>query len=252
MVPHEIAADQQPAHGLRERIAAFRAEAASRCVARLRRPIHSTKACTGGVIRPRAAAPRLGKITGTAERPRLAVFRSHKNFYAQIIDDAAGRTLVSASTQDKQVRGELKYGGNKTAAIAVGFPLAFGSTILASDIAQKRLSFYFSRPLPAAAIWAGKLLGALVISIACTFLVAAPVFLVEGESAFSSQTGGFVRPAVSVTESTRTTCPSCSFLNSTFRPLLNTNTSRRHQSSILKMALTSTGKPNRRWVSSGI
>ncbi|HSB63305.1 MAG TPA: hypothetical protein VLJ18_04020 [Thermoanaerobaculia bacterium] len=78
-----------------------------------------------------------------------------------------------------------------TAAIAVGFPLAFGSTILASDIVQKRLSFYFSRPLSAAAIWAGKLLGALVISIGCTFLVAAPVFLVEGESAFSSQTGGF-------------------------------------------------------------
>ncbi|MFI5119748.1 MAG: hypothetical protein ACHQM4_05010 [Thermoanaerobaculia bacterium] len=74
--------------------------------------------------------------------------------------------------------------------IAVAFPLAFGATILASDIALKRFSFYFSRPLTAVSIWAGKLLGALLISIGCTFLAAAPVFFVEGESAFSSQTGG--------------------------------------------------------------
>ena len=46
-----------------------------------------------------------------ATRPRLAVFRSHENFYAQIIDDAAGRTLVAASTLDKQLQDELKYGG---------------------------------------------------------------------------------------------------------------------------------------------
>jgi large subunit ribosomal protein L18 len=52
------------------------------------------------------------------------VFRSHQNFYVQIIDDAAGRTLVSASTQDKQLRGEVRYGGNKTAAIAVGKAIA--------------------------------------------------------------------------------------------------------------------------------
>jgi large subunit ribosomal protein L18 len=57
-------------------------------------------------------------------RPRLNVFRSHKNLYAQIIDDDAGRTLVSASTQDKQLRGELRYGGNKTAAVAVGKAIA--------------------------------------------------------------------------------------------------------------------------------
>jgi large subunit ribosomal protein L18 len=57
-------------------------------------------------------------------RPRLSVFRSHKNLYAQIVDDAAGRTLVSASTQDKQLRGELRYGGNKTAAVAVGKVIA--------------------------------------------------------------------------------------------------------------------------------
>ena len=86
------------------------------------------------------------------------------------------------------------------ATIAVAFPLVFGATILASDIAQKRLAFYFSRPLPAASIWAGKLLGALLISIGCALLAAAPVFLVEGESAFSSDTGGlFSRGFLSLT-----------------------------------------------------
>ncbi len=76
------------------------------------------------------------------------------------------------------------------AAITVAFPLVFGSTIVVSDIAQKRLSFYFSRPLPAASIWAGKLLGALVISIGCAFLAAAPVLLVEGKGVFSVAAGG--------------------------------------------------------------
>ena len=64
------------------------------------------------------------RIKRDATRPRLSVFRSHQNFYVQIIDDAAGRTLVSASTQDKQLRGEVRYGGNKTAAIAVGKAIA--------------------------------------------------------------------------------------------------------------------------------
>jgi large subunit ribosomal protein L18 len=59
-----------------------------------------------------------------AARPRLCLFRSHANCYAQIIDDAAGKTLVSASTLDKQLRGELRYGGNKTAAAAVGKAIA--------------------------------------------------------------------------------------------------------------------------------
>jgi large subunit ribosomal protein L18 len=57
-------------------------------------------------------------------RPRLSVFRSHKNFFAQVIDDQAGKTLVSASTQDKQLRGDLRYGGNKAAAAAVGKAIA--------------------------------------------------------------------------------------------------------------------------------
>ena len=53
------------------------------------------------------------KISGTAERPRLDVFRSSKHIYAQIIDDASGKTLVSASTVEKDFDG---YGGNKEAA----------------------------------------------------------------------------------------------------------------------------------------
>ena len=54
-----------------------------------------------------------GKISGTAERPRLDVFRSAKNIYAQVIDDVAGVTLVSASTAEKSF---TEYGGNKEAA----------------------------------------------------------------------------------------------------------------------------------------
>ena len=53
-------------------------------------------------------------------RPRLSVFRSHQHIYAQIVDDAAGRTLVSASSRDKQLRAALAYGGNAAAAKAVG------------------------------------------------------------------------------------------------------------------------------------
>ena len=58
-----------------------------------------------------------GKVSGTAERPRLRVTRTNANIYAQIIDDVAGNTLVSASSLDKEIEGN---GGNKTAARAVG------------------------------------------------------------------------------------------------------------------------------------
>ena len=58
-----------------------------------------------------------GKIQGTNERPRLNVFRSTSNIYAQLIDDIKGVTLVSASTLDKDLNG---YGGNKEAARKVG------------------------------------------------------------------------------------------------------------------------------------
>ena len=63
-------------------------------------------------------------IIGTAERPRLNVFRSLSNIYAQVIDDATGRTLVSASTIDKDVKATVEYGGNIEAAKAVGKAIA--------------------------------------------------------------------------------------------------------------------------------
>jgi len=63
-------------------------------------------------------------IRGTAERPRLSVFRAHKHIYAQIIDDASGRTLASASTMDKQLRDTLGFGGNTDAAATIGRTVA--------------------------------------------------------------------------------------------------------------------------------
>lgn len=61
------------------------------------------------------------KIYGTAQRPRLTVFRSHRNIYAQIIDDDKGLTLVSASTMEK---GSKTPGSNKSHAAEVGKRLA--------------------------------------------------------------------------------------------------------------------------------
>lgn len=63
-------------------------------------------------------------VAGTPERPRLVVFRSLNNVYAQLIDDVAGVTLVEASTLDKTVREGLKHCGNKSAGRAVGKNLA--------------------------------------------------------------------------------------------------------------------------------
>ena len=60
------------------------------------------------------------KISGVAQRPRLAVSRSHRSIYAQIIDDSTGRTLCAASSQGKELRGQIGYGGNRQAAAAVG------------------------------------------------------------------------------------------------------------------------------------
>ncbi len=63
-------------------------------------------------------------VVGTAERPRLNVFRSLSHIYAQIINDQTGTTLVSASTVDKEVKGQVEYGGNIEAAKTVGAELA--------------------------------------------------------------------------------------------------------------------------------
>ena len=62
-----------------------------------------------------------GKIFGTAQKPRLCVFRSLKNIYAQVIDDENGKTLASASSLDKEFN---QYGGNKEAAKLVGQAVA--------------------------------------------------------------------------------------------------------------------------------
>ena len=64
------------------------------------------------------------RIKGTAERPRLSVFRSCKHIYAQLINDLDGKTVASASTVDKDMRGQVKSSGNKDAATAVGKALA--------------------------------------------------------------------------------------------------------------------------------
>lgn len=64
------------------------------------------------------------KIYGTADRPRLSVFRSSRHIYAQIIDDSAGVTLASASTRTKALAEEIAKSGNKSAAEAVGNAIA--------------------------------------------------------------------------------------------------------------------------------
>ena len=64
------------------------------------------------------------RFSGTAERPRLAVFRSNNHMYAQIIDDTVGKTLVSASTLDKDVKAELEKTNNVEAAAYVGKVIA--------------------------------------------------------------------------------------------------------------------------------
>ncbi len=60
------------------------------------------------------------RFSGTAQRPRLSVFRSNNHIYAQVIDDAAGKTLVSASTAEKDAKAELKNTNDVEAASYVG------------------------------------------------------------------------------------------------------------------------------------
>jgi large subunit ribosomal protein L18 len=61
-----------------------------------------------------------GKVSGTAERPRLCVTRTNTHIYAQVVDDVAGRTIASSASNDAELRTALKSGGNADAAKAVG------------------------------------------------------------------------------------------------------------------------------------
>ena len=64
------------------------------------------------------------RLSGTSERPRLAVFRSNNHMYAQIIDDTVGNTLTSASTLEKEVKAELEKTNNVDAAAYLGTVIA--------------------------------------------------------------------------------------------------------------------------------
>jgi large subunit ribosomal protein L18 len=63
-------------------------------------------------------------LSGSADRPRLTVFRSAQHISVQVIDDSSGKTLASASSLDKNLRDDVKSGGNKDAAAAVGQAIA--------------------------------------------------------------------------------------------------------------------------------
>lgn len=71
-------------------------------------------------VRVKKHARLRNRFAGTAERPRLAVFRSNNHMYAQIIDDTVGNTLVAASTAEKAVKAELEHTDNVEAAAYVG------------------------------------------------------------------------------------------------------------------------------------
>ena len=64
------------------------------------------------------------KISGTAQRPRLAVFRSNQHIYAQLIDDIGQQTLTAASTVESEVKGKVESGATCTASEAVGTLIA--------------------------------------------------------------------------------------------------------------------------------
>ena len=78
-------------------------------------------------------------LAGTAQRPRLSVFRSNNHMYAQIIDDTVGNTLVSASTLDKDIKAELEKTNNVDAAAKLG-------TVIAKKALDKGISTVASSP----------------------------------------------------------------------------------------------------------
>lgn len=64
------------------------------------------------------------RLQGTGEKPRLSVYKSLNNIYAQLVDDVAGKTILSASTLEKDIKTAVKHGGNLDAAKKVGASLA--------------------------------------------------------------------------------------------------------------------------------
>ena len=84
-------------------------------------------------IREKKHRRQRNRFSGTAERPRLAVFRSNNHMYAQIIDDTVGNTLVSASTLQKDVKAELEKTNNVEAAAYLG-------TVIAKKAIEKGIS----------------------------------------------------------------------------------------------------------------
>jgi len=64
------------------------------------------------------------RMSGTGSKPRLSVYKSLNNIYAQLIDDLTGKTLLSASTMEKEIRSAVKHGGNLEAAKKVGASIA--------------------------------------------------------------------------------------------------------------------------------
>ena len=85
------------------------------------------------VIREKKHNRLRNRFAGTAERPRLAVFRSNNHMYAQIIDDTVGNTLVAASTLEKDVKAELEKTNNVDAAAYLG-------TVIAKRALEKGIS----------------------------------------------------------------------------------------------------------------
>jgi large subunit ribosomal protein L18 len=85
-----------------------------------------------------------GKVRGSSERPRLAVFRSDNHIYAQVIDDLAGKTLVAASSLSPEFKAELAYGGNIAAAKVVGKLVAVKAIAAGiSKVAYDRGGFHY-------------------------------------------------------------------------------------------------------------
>jgi len=91
-----------------------------------------TKAKAAGLARRQRRVR--GKVSGTADRPRLRVTRTNTHIYAQLIDDVAGTTLASASSIDPELRSALKSGANIDAARAVGS--AIGSRAVQAGITE--------------------------------------------------------------------------------------------------------------------